>query len=117
MNGTARFRTLYQLLANKYPFDGQTEGQIYRQIFEMPAPSVRRARPQVPKALDAVISRCLEKRRSKRWQSVAELAEALMPFGSRSAEVSAEGEVVGAGDSLENGKGATVEVAPFFIGW
>jgi hypothetical protein len=53
------------------------------------APRVTAVRGDVPAAVEAAILRCLEKDRNKRFQSVAELAEAIAPFGSDSARASA----------------------------
>jgi serine/threonine-protein kinase len=48
------------------------------------------ARPDAPCGLATVIERCLEKDPAKRYQNVAELAIALLPFGPRRARVPAE---------------------------
>jgi len=82
--------TLYQLLTNAYPFIGATLVQLYTKIREQPVPSVRAARAAVPAALDAAIGRCLQRDLDKRYATVAELAEALAPFGSLSAKISAD---------------------------
>jgi serine/threonine-protein kinase len=76
---------LFQLLTLHVPFEGTTLPEVCAKItLEEPA-SVRRLRPDVPAGLAAVIRRCLEKNVEKRFQNVAELAQALLEFGSPNA--------------------------------
>lgn len=82
--------TLYQLLTGTWPFSGISLPQISVAIVESPVPSVRKLRPKLPAALDVVIAKCLAKDRAGRWANVGELAEALAPFGSTNAAISAE---------------------------
>jgi serine/threonine protein kinase len=81
---------LYELLAGKVAFDAPSITQLCAAILEEPAPSLRVVRGDIHPRLDAVIARCLEKRREHRYADVAELAVALMPFGLPSARVSVE---------------------------
>jgi len=79
---------LYELLTGRVPFDGDGMGELYANIaWSEPAPLDRK---DVPEALQAVILRCLEKSRDKRYRSVAELALALAPFGPKRAADAAE---------------------------
>ncbi len=73
---------LFELIAGRRPFEGQTLPEICFRIAAHPAPRVRETRPEVPPGLDEAISRCLEKRRTERFSTVAELVAALIPFGS-----------------------------------
>jgi serine/threonine protein kinase len=73
---------LFELIAGHRPFGGQTLPEICFRIATHPAPRVRETRPEVPPGLEEAISRCLEKRRTERFSTVAELAGALTPFGS-----------------------------------
>jgi eukaryotic-like serine/threonine-protein kinase len=67
---------LYEMLTGSRPFEGETVPAICAQILaEAPVPLGGR----VSRAVEAVILRCLEKRPEDRFQSVAELAEALRP--------------------------------------
>jgi len=63
--------------------------EIVAAVLTDEAPRVTAVRGDVPTAVEAAILRCLEKDRNKRFQSVAELAEAIAPFGSDSARASA----------------------------
>ena len=73
---------LFELIAGHRPFGGQTLPEICFRIATHPAPRVRETRPEVPPGLEEAISKCLEKRRTERFSTVAELAAALTPFGS-----------------------------------
>ncbi len=67
---------LYEILTGQRPFVGETIPSICAAILsDAPVPLAGR----VPPAVEAVIMRCLEKRADDRFQSVAELAEAMRP--------------------------------------
>lgn len=72
---------LFQLLTGALPFGGDTLPEICLKVTTRPPPPVRSLRPIVPVELEAAISRCLEKNRDKRWQSVGEFCAAIAPFG------------------------------------
>ncbi len=70
----------FEMLTGERPFEGDTLTELILKVTsEVPRP-VRRLRPELPAAVAAVISRCLEKDRRNRFQSVTELAVALEPF-------------------------------------
>ncbi len=71
---------LYELIAGRPPFDGQTLAAICVKVLREQPDSLSQLRPDVPPALEAVILRCLSKRREERFSTVAELAQALGPF-------------------------------------
>src|SRR5439155_11583950 len=66
---------LYELVEGRPPFDGHTFAQLCVSVAS-DAPRAMVAAPH----LAATIGRCLEKQLDKRFQSVAELAYALVPF-------------------------------------
>jgi serine/threonine-protein kinase len=74
---------LYEVLTERPAFDGQSLGEIFGAILHIDPRPLRSLRPDVPRALEAAIMRCLRRRRLQRFQSVGELAEAIAPFGSR----------------------------------
>jgi serine/threonine-protein kinase len=71
---------LYYLVTAREPFDGDTLPQLCVSVMNEPHRPAREVVPSVPEALDQVIARCLEKDRARRFDSLAELAEALVPF-------------------------------------
>ncbi|MCA9584555.1 MAG: serine/threonine protein kinase [Myxococcales bacterium] len=75
---------LYELLTARLPFDGSTMPEICAMVLkDEPAPPSTVV-DTVPPDLEAIVLRCLEKDPERRFQSVADLAHALEPFGARS---------------------------------
>jgi serine/threonine-protein kinase len=71
---------LYEVVTGVAPFVGDTLFAIWeRAKAEIPKP-IQELRRDAPQNLGAVILRCLEKERANRFQNVAELAKALLPF-------------------------------------
>jgi serine/threonine-protein kinase len=68
----------YYLLAGGYPFDGVSAVEVcgHHLHTEAKPPSDRLGRP-LPTDLEAVILRCLQKAREKRYADAAELSDAL----------------------------------------
>jgi hypothetical protein len=81
---------LFELLTGALPFPGDTFGEIAVKIAVRVPQALRGYRPDVPQALEAVILRCLEKERDRRYANVAELAWALLPFAPGRARASVE---------------------------
>jgi serine/threonine-protein kinase len=75
---------LYELLAKDPPFVADSPLALLAAVVSDPLPSVREKRPDVSADLEAVIAKCLEKNPDNRYQTVAELADALAPFAPRS---------------------------------
>ncbi|HEY6722538.1 MAG TPA: protein kinase [Polyangiaceae bacterium] len=68
---------LYEMLTGKRPFEAPTSAAILAAIAaDAPTPLAEVA-PHIPSAFDAVVNRCLRKRASERYTSVAELADDL----------------------------------------
>ncbi len=70
---------LYESLAGHAPFRHPNEVVVLQMHLNEPAPDVRVQRPEAPESLAGVIARALEKDRGGRWQTAAEMAEALAP--------------------------------------
>jgi len=81
---------LYELITGHVPFMADTMPQLCTMILQNPPPPPRTYKPDLPEGLQHVILRCLEKDRAKRPGNVAELAMALVPYGSIHAARSAE---------------------------
>jgi serine/threonine protein kinase len=73
---------LYELLSGTAPFDRMSLMQSCAAVLEEEPVPVRDLRLLVPSELDSVVMCCLQKDPDARFQNVAELAEALTPFGS-----------------------------------
>ncbi|MBN1208994.1 MAG: serine/threonine protein kinase [Myxococcaceae bacterium] len=67
---------LFQLVSGQPPFQGSTSHEVEEQHLHAPPPRVSERAP-VPAALDAVVHRCLQKRREERYPDVDTLLEDL----------------------------------------
>ncbi len=81
---------LFELLSGRPPFDAETVTELAIKVATQPTPSLLATSPHVPTGLDAAIARCLAKDQSQRFQSIAELAQALREYGSSASRVSVE---------------------------
>jgi len=68
---------LYEMLTGKVPFDADTPAEVLHQHLKTPAPRVGESIPTVPKALDDLIDRLLQKRIEDRPASAVEVGLAL----------------------------------------
>lgn len=69
--------TAYCLLTGSPPFAGTTPMEVLIAHARDPVKPPRELRPDVPEDLQAIVLRCLEKKREARFQSVSELGRAL----------------------------------------
>jgi tRNA A-37 threonylcarbamoyl transferase component Bud32 len=78
--------TFYYLLTGEPPFPGGTAMEkLFKHQYVSPRP-VEVRRPELPSALTAIVGRLLAKRAEERFQTPAELAEALAPLSVISAD-------------------------------
>jgi serine/threonine protein kinase len=68
---------LFELLAGRPAYDGDSGEEVFRGLLARAVPRVRRHRPGVPRALEAVCGKCLARDPAHRFASAAELAEEL----------------------------------------
>jgi serine/threonine protein kinase/DNA-binding winged helix-turn-helix (wHTH) protein/Flp pilus assembly protein TadD len=68
---------LYEMATGRRAFEGETVAEIHDAILHQTAVPAHDANPYVPRALDAVISKALEKDRERRYQSAAEMSKDL----------------------------------------
>ncbi len=76
--------TLYELLAGQPPYTADTLPELITKVLSKPLPGITSLRADVPPALEAVITRMLEKDPADRLQNMAEVAVALAPFAPES---------------------------------
>jgi serine/threonine-protein kinase len=81
---------LYELLTGKAPFQGDTMAAVVFQVTQRDAAPLREVRPDVPEGLAAVVSRCLLRDPTQRYENVARFAAALVPFGPARSDISLE---------------------------
>jgi eukaryotic-like serine/threonine-protein kinase len=73
---------MYELLTNSMPFGGDEINETFAQILEKEPQPIRQLVTGVPEGLERVVMKCLAKNRDNRFTDVAELARALVAFGS-----------------------------------
>ena len=71
---------LYELLAGRPPFSGETPAETLVQVQTREPIAPRAIRPAIHADLEAICLRCLEKESSRRYATAAELAEDLHRF-------------------------------------
>lgn len=81
---------LFELLSGFPPFAAATLPELVARIQTQPPAALPNVATETDRALEVIIHRCLEKERSFRFASVAELAAAFSPFAPTSARVSIE---------------------------
>ncbi len=69
---------LFECLAGRPPFTSVREEWVLSMHHATPAPAVTEFRSDVPEALAQVVCRALKKDREERWQSAAEMREAVL---------------------------------------
>jgi hypothetical protein len=72
--------TLYYLLTGRAPFQSGDAAVTLARIAADPAPPMRSIRPDLPADLDQVVLRGLDRDRQRRWRSLEEMRQALLPF-------------------------------------
>jgi serine/threonine-protein kinase len=86
--------TLYELVAGSPPFAATTVPELSRAILHDAQTPLREVRPEVSPRLEAIVQRCLAKRREDRYASVSALA---LDLQASTAERSPRGWIVGIG--------------------
>ncbi len=69
--------TAFFALTGRYPFEGDSAGQLLAQHLTVPAPAVATLRPGLPRALATAVDRCLAKTPDQRFATGEELAGAV----------------------------------------
>jgi serine/threonine-protein kinase len=69
---------LFQMLTGTVPFSGAASGEVLLKQVSMRAPSPRAIVPTLPAALDAAVSRALEKDRAARFETMTAFRDALL---------------------------------------
>jgi len=72
---------VYELLTGKPPFYAESIPELSAKVLLEQPDAIRSVRSDVPEALEAVVNRALAKDPAARFPTVADLAQALAPFG------------------------------------
>jgi serine/threonine protein kinase len=68
---------LFEMLAGRVPFTGESPTVIMMKQVQEPPPSLLAARPELPASVGAVVARALEKNPADRFQKAGDLSDAL----------------------------------------
>jgi serine/threonine-protein kinase len=71
---------LFEAIAGRPPFSAASAAAVIDMQQHHPPPSLQSLRPEVGAGLSAVIDRALKKQPADRWQSAAEMRQALLPY-------------------------------------
>jgi eukaryotic-like serine/threonine-protein kinase len=74
---------IYELIAGKPPFDGQTPTDVLVAITQKDAPPLARFAPNVPAELEWIVDKALRKERDERYQTTKELLTDLRKLKQR----------------------------------
>ncbi|WP_245677657.1 serine/threonine-protein kinase [Nocardia acidivorans] len=69
--------TLFQLLTGVVPFEGTSPAAVIRGHLQQPPPPASPLRPELPRTIDAVLTRALSKRPQDRFRSCVEFSAAV----------------------------------------
>lgn len=81
---------LFELISGQPPFPGPQFATICSQVLNAPTPSLAKRRADVPKGLDAVLRKAMEKDPASRYENVGAFAVALSAFGPGGSAMQAE---------------------------
>jgi WD40 repeat protein/serine/threonine protein kinase len=72
--------TLYELLAFRPAFEEKDRNRLIKQVTSTPAPRLGKLSPSVPRDLETIVHKAIEREPSRRYQTAAELAADLQRF-------------------------------------
>jgi serine/threonine protein kinase len=72
---------LYELCTNQLPFAGENEMAVIHAIFNRTPTPISELRPDLPKALAQIVSKCLQNDLNLRYQTVEEIKRDLESLG------------------------------------
>ena len=75
---------LHEMLSGRVPFRGETTTDVIAEIIQSTPPPVSRYNDLVPDDMDRIVAKCLEKDRTERYQTAADLLADLKRFAKRS---------------------------------
>jgi serine/threonine-protein kinase len=90
--------TLYELLTARHPFEGESLPELILAITSDDPVPPRTYRPDLPRELETVVLKCLDKNPDRRFRTAGDLAAALAPFAS--AELRQQALAIGARGSF-----------------
>lgn len=74
--------TLYELLALKPAFDGDSREGVLNQIATVQPRPLRQMNREIPRDLETIVAKCMEKDRARRYQNAADVADDCRRFAA-----------------------------------
>lgn len=71
---------LYRLLSGKLPFDGESLAEVCKRVLNDPPRPVREVCPSVPRELEKIVDRCMQKDPAQRYPTIQDLSQHLSIF-------------------------------------
>jgi serine/threonine-protein kinase len=71
---------LYEAVSGRLPYYAESIGELCTRLLQDSPPALGELRSGLPAGFEAVVLRCLEKERDRRYSTLGELARALAPF-------------------------------------
>jgi len=105
----------HEMVTGKAPFEASTLPLLCAKICTAPPTRLTEVLPDAPHALEAIVLRALDKDKAKRQPSVAALALALAPFGTRASDALAE-QIAKIADAEKMPLDVAADVSPDSIG-
>ena len=99
---------LFEMATGRAPFQGDTAAAVFDQLLNRLQPSLLTVNPTLPRSLDAIIDKALEKDPDRRYRSAGELLRDL-----RAVEVSVAPPANSAVTLIEPGRSSSIAVLPF----
>jgi serine/threonine-protein kinase len=93
---------IYEMLAGRLPFTGESPTVIMMKQVQDPPPSILSARPELPAAVEDIVQRALAKQPVDRFQSAGELSAALSSLVATTGEVARVSGPIKAADTVAN---------------
>ncbi len=81
---------LYEILTGSLPFTAPSITELCAAILEAPMVPITQHRSDLPPGFVELLEKCIERDPAKRFQNVAEMAKAFMPFAPKRARICAE---------------------------
>jgi serine/threonine-protein kinase len=74
---------LFEAIAGRPPLSAASAAAVLDMQQHAPAPDLRKLRRDVPRALSDTVMKSLSKAREARWQTAAEMRQALLPYAAK----------------------------------
>jgi eukaryotic-like serine/threonine-protein kinase len=99
---------LFEMATGRAPFQGDTAAAVFDHLLNRPQPPLRTLKPTLPRSLDVIIDKALEKDPDRRYASAGELLRDL-----RAVDVSMSSSAHSAATFTEPGRSSSIAVLPF----